>query len=76
MIEGSLEITSTVPLLQLIGCVNQTELLAWLGTKADTRDNAADVKKDMEKMKGQLIDALAAKGEALLKGQGHFLTEF
>lgn len=52
---------------KLIGSVDQTELLAWLGTKADTRDNAGEVKKEMEKMKGQLIDALAAKGEALLK---------
>ena len=52
--------------------MNQTELLAWLGTKADTRENASEVKKDMEKMKGQLIDALAAKGEALIKGSIYF----
>ena len=31
------------------------------------RENALEVKKDMEKLKGQLIDALVAKGEALLK---------
>ena len=47
--------------------MDQTELLAWLGTKADTRENAGEVKKEMERVKGQLIDALAARGEALLK---------
>ena len=51
----------------MIGSVDQTELLAWIGTKADMRENALEVKKDMEKLKGQLIDALVAKGEALLK---------
>lgn len=47
--------------------VDQGALLAWLGIKADLRDNAADVKKEMEKVKGQLVDALAAKGEGLIE---------
>jgi len=55
---------------KLIGSVDQTELLAWMGTKSDTRDNAVEVKKEMEKLKGQLIEAFAAKGEALLKVGG------
>ena len=53
--------------------MDQTELLAWIGTKADTRENAVEVKKDMEKLKGQLIDALAAKGGALLKSKFHVM---
>ena len=32
------------------------------------RENASEVKKDMEKLKGQLIDALNSKGEAILNG--------
>jgi len=52
---------------KVISSVNETELLAWLGTKADTRENAGEVKKEMEKLKGHLIDALAIKGDALLK---------
>ena len=35
--------------------------------KSDMRDNAADVKKEMEKTKQQLVEALAAKGEAMLE---------
>jgi len=60
---------------KLISSVDQTELLAWIGTKADTRENAVEVKKDMEKLKGQLIDALAAKGGALLKIGGERKAE-
>jgi tripeptidyl-peptidase-2 len=52
---------------KVISSVDEKELLAWLGTKADTRDNAAEVKKEMEKSKGQLLEAFAAKGDALLK---------
>jgi len=55
--------------------VDQTELLAWMGTKSDTRENAADVRKDMEKLKSQLIDALCAKGEAILSGEAGDDTE-
>jgi len=55
---------------KLIGSVDQTELLAWMGTKSDTRDNAQEVKKEMEKLKGQLIEALALKGEALIEVGG------
>jgi tripeptidyl-peptidase-2 len=52
---------------QVIKSIDEKELLAWLGTKSDTRDNAAEVKKEMEKQKGQLLEAFAAKGDALLK---------
>ena len=52
---------------KVIDCVDQPQLLAWLGMKSDMRDNAADVKKDMEKTKQQLVEALAAKGEAMLE---------
>ena len=31
------------------------------GTKTDTRENAVEVKKDMEKQRGQLLEGLAAK---------------
>ena len=51
----------------MIKSIDEKELLAWLGTKSDTRDNAAEVKKEMEKYKGQLLEAFAAKGDALLK---------
>ena len=47
--------------------MDEKELLAWLGTKSDTRENAAEVKKEMDKSKGQLLEAFAAKGDALLK---------
>jgi hypothetical protein len=33
------------------------------------RENAGEVRKDMEKLKGQLIDALNSKGEAILNGR-------
>jgi len=51
----------------VVASVDQSALLAWLGMKADLRDNAADVKKEMEKVKGQLVDALAAKGEGMIE---------
>merc|ERR1712192_221754 len=51
----------------VIQSVDQPALLAWLGMKADTRDNAGELKKEMEKVKGQLMEALAAKGEGLLE---------
>jgi len=60
---------------KLIESVDQTELLAWLGTKSDTRENAGEVKKEMEKKKGQLIEAFAAKGDALLKIGGERKNE-
>ena len=50
-----------------IKCVDQPKLLAWLGIKADTSDNAAEVKKEMEKIKNNLVEALAAKGEAMME---------
>ena len=53
----------------MIKSIDEKELLAWLGTKSDTRDNAAEVKKEMEKYKGQLLEAFAAKGDALLKSK-------
>jgi len=52
---------------KVITSVDEKELLAWMGTKSDTRENAADVKKEMEKQKGHLLEALAAKGDALIK---------
>ena len=51
----------------VVQSVDQPALLAWLGMKADTRDNAGEVKKEMEKVKGQLLEALSAKGEGLLE---------
>jgi len=51
----------------VIMSVDQPALLAWLGMKADLRDNAGEVKKEMEKSKGQLIEALAARGEGLIE---------
>ena len=51
----------------VIQSVDQSVLLAWLGMKADTRENAGELKKEMEKVKGQLIEALTAKGEALIE---------
>jgi len=53
---------------KLVSSIEQTELLAWQGTKTDTRDNAGEVKKDMEKQRGQLLEALAAKGTAIIDG--------
>jgi len=51
----------------VIKCVDQPQLLAWLGIKADTSDNAAEIKKEMEKVKQHLVEALAAKGEAMIE---------
>jgi len=51
----------------VIKCVDQPKLLAWLGIKADTSDNAAEVKKEMEKIKTHLVEALVAKGEAMIE---------
>merc|ERR1712108_128373 len=51
----------------VIQSVDQPALLAWIGMKADTRDNAGELKKEMEKVKGQLMEALSAKGEGLLE---------
>ena len=50
-----------------IKCVDQPGLLAWLGVKSDTSENAAEVKKEMEKIKTHLVEALAAKGEAMIE---------
>ena len=47
--------------------MDQQQLLAWLGMKSDARENAVEVKKDMEKNKQQLVEALAAKGEAMME---------
>merc|ERR1719456_917447 len=52
---------------RVIMSVDQQQLLAWLGMKSDARENAVEVKKDMEKNKQQLVEALAAKGEAMLE---------
>jgi len=52
---------------RVIQSVDQKQLLAWLGMKSDARDNALEVKKEMEKAKQQLIEAFAAKGEAMLE---------
>ena len=57
--------------IQVMKSIDEKELLAWLGTKSDTRDNAAEVKKEMEKYKGQLLEAFAAKGDALLKSKNY-----
>lgn len=47
--------------------MDQPQLLAWLGMKSDARENAGEVKKEMEKAKQQLVDALTAKGEAMIE---------
>ena len=51
----------------VIQSVDQPALLAWIGMKADIRENAGELKKEMEKVKGQLMEALSAKGEGLLE---------
>merc|ERR1712112_385505 len=51
----------------VIKCVDQPQMLAWLGIKSDTSDNAAEIKKEMEKVKQHLVEALAAKGEAMIE---------
>jgi len=52
---------------KVINSVDQGALLTWMGIKSDARENACEIKKEMEKTKGQLIEALTAKGEALLE---------
>ena len=52
---------------KVISCIDQPQLLSWLGMKSDMRDNATDVKKEMEKTKQQLVEALAARGEAMIE---------
>merc|ERR550525_2155673 len=55
----------------VIQSVDQSVLLAWLGMKADTRENAGELKKEMEKVKGQLIEAFPEPrpcGESLEAG--------
>jgi tripeptidyl-peptidase-2 len=52
---------------KVVMSVDQQQLLAWLGMKSDARDNAVEVKKEMEKSKLQLVEAFAAKGEAMLE---------
>ena len=59
----------------MITSVDEKELLAWMGTKSDTRENAADVKKEMEKQKGHLLEALAAKGDALIKSKHYYVCK-
>ena len=51
----------------VVASIDQPGLLSWLGIKSDTRDNAAELKKEMEKTKGHLIEALVAKGEAMIE---------
>ena len=52
---------------RVILSVDQAQLLAWLGMKSDARENAVEVKKEMDKAKLQLVEALTAKGEAMLE---------
>ena len=40
---------------KVVSSVDQVALLAWMGIKADTRENAGEVKKDMERAKGSYI---------------------
>jgi len=60
------EISATAD--KLLASIDQNEVLAWQGTKTDTRENAGEVKKDMEKQRGQLLEGLAAKGTAIIEG--------
>ena len=43
------------------------EILAHMATKHDARPDAADVKKEMERQRNWLLDALVRKGLALCK---------
>jgi len=52
---------------RVILSLDQEQLLAWLGMKSDARENAVEVKKEMDKAKLQLVEALTAKGEAMLE---------
>jgi len=47
--------------------VDQAKLLAFLGMKSDVSENAGEQKKEKEKLKQQLVEAMAAKGEALIE---------
>merc|ERR1711874_558558 len=53
---------------KLLASIDQSEVLAWQGTKTDTRENAVEVKKDMEKQRGYLLEGLAAKGTSIIEG--------
>lgn len=49
----------------LDGIGNQDEILAFFAIKTDSRPDATDIKKDMEKRKGWYLDATSKKGIAL-----------
>lgn len=50
---------------KILDMIQQEELLAFFAIKTDTRPDAAEIKKDMEKQRGWLLEALAKKGVAL-----------
>ena len=50
---------------EILDLIKEDDVLLYLGTKYDARQEANDIKKDAEKNKGMLIEALAKKGFAL-----------
>ena len=50
---------------EILDLIKEDDILLYLGTKYDARQEANDIKKDAEKNKGMLIEALAKKGFAL-----------
>ena len=50
---------------EILDLIKEDDILLFLGTKYDARQEANDIKKDAEKNKGMLIEALAKKGFAL-----------
>jgi tripeptidyl-peptidase-2 len=51
---------------EITDLIKEEDILLFYGTKFDARQDAAEIKKDMEKNRGVLIEALAKKGLALV----------
>ena len=50
--------------VEIQGLIKEEDILLFYGTKFDARPDASDIKKDMEKNRNILIEALAKKGIA------------
>ena len=50
--------------VEIQGLIKEEDILLFFGTKFDARPDASDIKKDMEKNRNILIEALAKKGIA------------
>lgn len=61
---------------EILDIIKEDDILLLVGTKYDARQDASDIKKEVEKNKGILIEALAKKGCALrILGQLDDATE-